>query len=252
MAGVVGTAQALIRKMTGGDMKDRLLVIMIFVLAFSACSPKPAQTEIKPTATMEPAQQATATPVPPTATPEPTPTPEPKAVALAFEGWQDKAYTYPCVDVVYLPSADENASAVIPMTDALLNAMGMQAVPVLDAACEAQFTYTLHFEGKGKTIFYPSGKNCAWFTNAELVGDLVFMAPPGGDGFWAPVISTYDEPGNKGDDVGETDCKMDMQTMVVSLLPGVVIKGFTEIYGEQALEAAKTVPELKAAAEAAQ
>jgi hypothetical protein len=221
-------------------MKRLFFLFLASLIFFSACNAPAAEP---PAPTSLPTSAAAATKAPPTPTPEPTPTPGPVAVPLVFEGWQNKAFAYACVDVIYVMSEDEIAGKVIPAASSLLEALGIKVVPMADAQCEAKLIFTLSLMGKGKVEYLENGENCARFTKAEFVGDLNFMAPPGGDSFWVPVYNIYEAPPQD-----PKKCEMDLQALLDILWPKAVINSLKEVYGDKVVEAAMSVPELQAAA----
>jgi len=217
-------------------MKKGLFLLLIGLMLFTGCSAPAVPTATPTTLPATPTKKPAPTVVPPTPTPEPTPTPAPVPVPLIYKGWQDKAYSRTCVDAVISMTDQDVAGEIIPAASALLEAMGMQVVPVGEG-CEALYVFALAMEAKSAT-YSGGGQVCEAFTGADLYGDLVLMNPENGDeGFSIPLRGKRE--------TSQQTLSCNTAPPFGSLWPKAVIEGFSKVYGFKALEAAITVPVLQ-------
>lgn len=215
-------------------MKTTLYVLLI-ALILSACgSPAPLSTPTpQPTATTAPTATRS-----PTSTPAPTPTRAP--VALTYEGWKDKAFSSACVEIVLLMKDAHVPTDMQTAAIDLLSAMGMEVIPT-STACEVTFFLSIFMIAQGETVFKASGESCS--TYKELISDgyLEFFAPSasGGDG-----ITIYLNDGLELPNPSQ-NCDPSREPPFELLWPKTLLNAFYELYGEQALEAAESVPVLQ-------
>jgi hypothetical protein len=222
-------------------MKIILSSVLVAMMIVSCSSPAP-------TATPAPAIPPTETTAP---TPTLTPTPSPLAVPLIYSGWADKAYAHVCVDGMTAFIAEEMipgvtdvdaAALIIPVASDLLETMGMEVVPVGDK-CEAQFTFLVSLEAEVKIEYRANGDTCYAYKTAELMGDLAFMAPPGGDGFVLPSNTEYKLP----EEIWT--CNEIPIPPYELVWPKAIVESFYKVYGDPALQAALSIEILQPFAE---
>ncbi len=237
--------------MTGKTTIGLFLIILFAIGSMTAgcgSSEKAIQAAIAKTQTAAPTVTLTPTQKP---APTHTSTPEPVAVPLVYPGYTDHAYTRVCVDgqTVFLAEepipgvTDVDVSArMIPAATALLEAMGMKVVPA-EGDCEALFMFFISMGAEMKIEYHANGDECTTYSEADLTGDLVFMSPPGGDGFNFHLSTKYKVP-------EETwVCNETKEPPYDSVWPRTVVEAFYKVYGETALQAAMTIPELQPYAE---
>jgi hypothetical protein len=229
-----------------------LFLVMLFAIGSMTvgcgASEKAMQAAIAKTQAAAPTITFTPTQKP---APTHTSTPAPVAVPLMYPGWTDHAFTRVCVDGQTVFMAEEPipgvtdvdvAARIIPAASALLEAMGMKVVPV-EGDCEALYAFFITMGAVMKTEYHANGDSCSTYSEADLMGDFVFMAPPGGDGFNFHLSTKYKVP-------EETwICNEIKEPPYDSVWPRTVVEAFYKVYGETALQAATTVPELQPYAE---
>lgn len=232
--------------------KKSILILSIAIIALAVmsagCGPseKSLQEAMAKTQTAAPTNTPTQTPAPTL-----TPTPQPVAVPLVYPGWKDRSFARVCVDgqtvfmaVQLVPGLTDVdiAARILPAATDLLKTMGMEVVPV-SGPCEAQFTFFGSVDAVMKTEYHANGDVCMAYSEASLMGDFVFMAPPGGDGFNFPLNTKYKVP--------ELTwfCNQNKEPPFDSVWPRSVVEAFNKVYGETALQAALKVPVLKPYAE---
>jgi hypothetical protein len=231
-------------------MRNIAFLSLTCLMILSACSASPAAAATPPVPTVKPTLAPAATKVPPTATPlpKPTPTPQPVAVPLVYKGWEDKAFSRVCVDALNIMTEFDIAGIVKPAVSRLLQAMGIEILPP-DGDCEAFYAMMVSMETEAQTLYFSNGETCTWLTGAEFTGDLVFMAPPGGDGFTIPLKGSYKATGIDIENTPKESSECDESTeLPLEVITKSVLEAFLKIYGDRALAAALTMPEFQAAA----